>query len=54
MLVILSIDTDKLPSHTREEFEAWLKFEVGQIGELSLDNPLIDCGITGTVEEISF
>ena len=53
MLIVLSIDTNKLPPHTREEFIEWLKFEVGQICGMSLKNPLTDCDIKAIVREVS-
>jgi len=39
-LVVLSVDRDKLPEHTDEQFEEWVRFEVGDRGGMSADNPL--------------
>jgi len=39
-LVVISIDRETLPAHTDEQFEEWVRFEVGDRGDLSVDNPL--------------
>ena len=39
-LVVISIDRESLPDHTDEQFEEWVRFEVGDRGDLSGDNPL--------------
>ena len=51
-LVVISIDRTKLPEHTDEEFEAWVKFCVGHLGGIPNDNPLSDYDIDATVKEI--
>lgn len=40
MLVTINIDRNSLPPHTDEEFEEWVKFEIGEIGGMNADNPL--------------
>ena len=40
MQVNINIDRDKLPGHTDAEFEEWLKYEIGELGGLTLKNPL--------------
>lgn len=52
-LVVISIDRDDLPSHTDEQFEEWVKYQVGHRGDISIDNPLSDQDIDGYVREIS-
>ena len=39
-LVVISIDRDKLPYHTDKEFEEWVRFCVGDSGNMSTENPL--------------
>ncbi len=39
MQVTIDIDRDKLPEHTDAAFEKWLKYEVGDLGGMSADNP---------------
>lgn len=39
-LVVISIDRESLPEHTDEQFEEWVRFEVGDRGGMSADNPL--------------
>lgn len=51
-LVTISIDRSKLPPHTDEEYEAWVKFEVGEIGSISRANPLSNIDIEAEVREI--
>lgn len=51
-LVVISIDRDKLPEHTREQFEEWVRFSVGDVGGLSRGNPLSDYDLEATVREI--
>lgn len=53
-LVVISINRDELPAHTNEEFEAWVKYEVGHNGGISLENPLCDESLDGYVREISY
>lgn len=53
-LVVLSIDERKLPAHTREEFEEWLRFNVGDRSEMQNANPLVDTDLQSTVREISW
>ena len=51
-LVVISIDREDMPSHTDEEFEAWIKYAVGHKGGLSVDNPLSDIDLDAYVREI--
>ncbi|MGY4028269.1 hypothetical protein ACW5WQ_20350 [Aeromonas rivuli] len=52
-LVVISIDRDKLPSHTNEQFEEWVMFYVNQRGGISNQNPLADVDLEAMVREIS-
>ena len=51
-LIVISVNREKLLPHTDKEFEAWIKYQVGQIGVLTMDNPLCDCDLTAIVREI--
>ena len=53
-LVVISIDERKLPAHTREEFEEWLRFSVKDRSEIKNANPLIDIDFQAIVREISW
>ena len=52
-LVVISIDRDKLPEHTDEEFEQWVIFKVGDFVSLSREHPLLHFDLDATVREIS-
>jgi len=52
-LVVISIDRDRLPANTDEQFEEWVMFQVGQRGSISMDNPLHDLDMEATVREFS-
>ncbi|MBL4763536.1 MAG: hypothetical protein JKY93_12670 [Gammaproteobacteria bacterium] len=39
-IVTISIDRDDMPTHTDEEFEEWLRFQIGDRGGMNADNPL--------------
>ena len=52
-LVVISVDREKLPEHTQEQFEEWVKFNVGALGGISAKNPLHDIDIEARVQEIS-
>lgn len=49
MQVNINIDRDKLPGHTDAEFEEWLKYEIGELGGLTLKNPLAMQDLEGRV-----
>ena len=51
-LVVISIDRKKLPEHTDDDFADWIRFEVGQYGDISLDNPLCGEDMSAIVREI--
>ena len=53
-LVVLSIDERKLPAHTRDEFEEWVRFCVGDRSDIQNANPLSDLDLQATVREISW
>lgn len=38
-LVVISIDRSKLPEHTSEQFEEWVKFNVGDTASISMETP---------------
>lgn len=50
--VTISIDRNKLPPHTDAQFEEWVKFQVGHLGGIPMNNPLHDCDMEATVREI--
>ena len=52
-LVVISIDRDKLPKHTDEQFEEWVRFEVGDRGGMSAKNP-IDVNLTAEVVSVDY
>ena len=51
-LVVISIDRGKLPEHTQEEFEEWVKYEVGDTPEMNMKNPLVMECFEADVKEI--
>jgi len=38
--IVISVDRSKLPKHTDEQFDEWIRFQVGDRGGISVDNPL--------------
>ena len=52
-MVVLSIDEDKLPPHTKDQFKEWVEFQVGHRAEIQLSNPLNEYDIDAIVREIS-
>ncbi|HDX8426114.1 hypothetical protein ACEUAI_20910 [Aeromonas veronii] len=52
-LIVISVDRRTLPSHSDEQFEEWVQFNVGHRGNISSDNPLSDIDMTARVREIS-
>ncbi len=51
-LIVISVNRDKLPKHSKVEFEEWISFKVGAIFSMSLKNPLCDIDLESTVREI--
>ena len=51
-LIVISVDRDKLPEHTDEEFKEWIEFEVRHMGYIPLSNPLYDIDLEAEVKEI--
>jgi hypothetical protein len=51
-LIVISVDRDKLPTHTDAEFEEWLRFEVGDNGSISTKNRLWKEDLEARVREI--
>ena len=51
-LIVISVNKEDLPPHTDEQFEAWVKFCVGHVGSISMENPLHDIDMDGYVREI--
>ena len=51
-LIMISIDRLKMPKHTQEDFEEWVKYHVHQT-IISEANPLADVEFEGVVREIS-
>ena len=52
-LVVISIERYKLPEHTQEQFEEWVRYEVGDNPEIDMRNPLVVASFVATVKEIS-
>lgn len=52
-LVVISIDIKDLPPHSKEDFEEWIKYQVGHIGGIGLKNPLHYIDLEVKVREIS-
>jgi hypothetical protein len=50
-LVVISVDRSKLPEHTDQQFDDWVKYCVGELGGISMDNPLHECDLEATVRE---
>jgi hypothetical protein len=50
--IVLRVDRSRLPKHTDAEFEAWVKFNVGQLGGITMDNPMWDMDMEAIVERI--
>ena len=51
-LIVISVDREKLPPHTDEEFEEWVRFELGDNGSISTENALWKEGLEARVREI--
>lgn len=51
-IVVISIDRETLPAHTDEQFEEWVKFQVGHFGGIDINNPLADMDMDAMVREI--
>ena len=52
-MVVISITTSNMPMHTKDDFEEWVKFNVGHSGRISNKNPLADYPIEAIVREVS-
>lgn len=48
--VIIWIDRTKLPSHTDEEFDEWVKYNI-EMGEITNTNPLCNKDFQGVVQD---
>jgi hypothetical protein len=51
-LIVISVDRDKLPPHTDEEFEEWVRFEINDNGSISTKNALWKQELEARVREI--
>lgn len=51
-LVVISIDRESLPEHTDEQFEAWVRFCVGDRGGCGVDNPMGQMDLEAEVREV--
>lgn len=51
-LVVLSIDRDKLPPHTDDDFREWVSFCVGERPDIDCSNPLWEEDLDADVREI--
>lgn len=47
--VVMRVDEEKLPPHTREEFEEWVEYSVGHRACISVENPLHEFGMVAEV-----
>lgn len=47
--IVISIDRSKLPAHTMEQFAEWVRFCVGEIGSISMENPLHDIDMEASI-----
>lgn len=52
-LVVISVNRDIFPPHTNENFEEWIKYNIGELSGISVDNPLSDFDMDAIVREIS-
>lgn len=48
-LVTINVDRKKLPEHTDDQFEAWIRFCIGDRGGISLQNPLHEYDLEATL-----
>lgn len=48
-LIVISVDRDNLPEHTEKQYEEWIKFCIGEIGGISVKNPLSDIDMDAEV-----
>jgi len=51
-LIVISVDRENLPAHTDQEFEEFVRFQVGDRGAISLSNPLNNISMEAEVKEI--
>jgi hypothetical protein len=51
-LIVINVDRDKLPPHTDEEFEEWVRFEINDNGSISTKNALWKQELEARVREI--
>lgn len=51
-LVMISVDREKLPEHSDQEFESWVKYQVGALAGISNDNPMVDIDLEAQVLEV--
>lgn len=52
-LVVISIDRSELPDHSDEEFEEWVRYQVGDTPHMEIANPLSSEDMQATVREVS-
>ena len=45
MKISIVVDEARLPRHTREQLREWLRFKLGVMGSMAVDNPLADCDL---------
>lgn len=50
-LIVISVDRDELPSHTDEQFEEWIEYNVGARVGINIVSPLHDVSMISTVKE---
>jgi len=51
-LIVISVDREKLPAHTDQEFEEFVRFQFGDRGGISASNPLNNMDMEAEVKEI--
>lgn len=50
--VLIDIDRTKLPAHTDEQFEEWVRYNIGQLGGIKSNNPLSTLDMEAMVMDI--
>ena len=50
-IIVISIDRSHFPPHTEDEYEAWVKYQVGDADDIDMKNPLLEWDIDAKVME---
>jgi len=51
-IIRLTLDLSALPSHTYQQLDEWVRFEVGESNSIRMNNPLIEEDFKGKVDMI--